>query len=48
MLQQIKLGELTVNGDRVTMATRLTADQKEILNRMGVRPIPAQFPSVKL
>jgi hypothetical protein len=42
-LQQIKVGELSVNGKRITMATRITAEQKEILNRLGVKSIPAQF-----
>jgi transposase len=46
-LQQIKVGELTVNGKRMTMATRITAEQKEILNRLGIKPIPAQFPAGK-
>jgi transposase len=43
MLQQIKVGELTVNGKSVTMATRITSEQKEILRKLGVKPIPAQF-----
>jgi len=46
-LQQIKVGELTVNGKRMRMATRITAEQKEILNRLGVKSIPAQFPGSK-
>jgi len=47
-LQQIKVGELTVNAKRMTMATRVTAEQKEILNQLGIKPIPAQFPVAKL
>ncbi len=47
ILQQIKVGELTVNGKSVTMATRTTAEQKEILRKLGVKPIPAQFPANK-
>jgi transposase len=44
LLQQIKVGELAVNGKPVIMATRPTAEQKEILNKLGVKPIPTQFP----
>lgn len=43
MLQQIKVGELSVNGKSVTMATRTPAEHKEILRQLGVKPIPAQF-----
>jgi ribonuclease HI len=43
MLQQIKVGKLTVNGKSMTMATRITSEQKEILRKLGVKPIPAQF-----
>lgn len=43
MLQQIKVGELSVNGKSVTMATRTTAEHKEILRQLGVKPIPAEF-----
>ncbi len=46
-LQQIKVGELTVNGKRMTMATRITPEQKEILDRLGVKSIPTQFPTGK-
>ena len=44
LLQQIKVGELAINGKTVTMATRPTAEQKEILHKLGVKPIPARFP----
>lgn len=30
------------------MATRTTAEQKEILNRLGVKSIPVQFPTNKI
>lgn len=43
MLQQIKVGELSVNGKIVTMATRTTTEHKEILRQLGVKPIPAEF-----
>jgi transposase len=42
-LQQIKLGELMVNGKTVTMATRLTTEQKEIFRNLGVKPTPGRF-----
>jgi hypothetical protein len=42
-LQQIKLGELMVNGKAVTMATRLTTEQKEIFRNLGVKPTPGRF-----
>ncbi|WP_429886590.1 IS1634 family transposase [Geoalkalibacter halelectricus] len=45
ILQQIKVGELSVNGKRVAMTTRITAEQREILNQLGVKPIPAQLPT---
>lgn len=41
ILKQIKVGELRGNGKRVTMATRITAEQKEILNKLGVKSISA-------
>jgi transposase len=47
MLQQIKVGELTVNSKSVTMATRTTAEHKELLRKLGVKPIPAQFSANK-
>uniref|UniRef100_A0A831XF24 Uncharacterized protein n=1 Tax=Geobacter metallireducens TaxID=28232 RepID=A0A831XF24_GEOME len=42
-LQQIKVGELTVNGKKTLMATRPTAEQRELLQRLKVKPIPARF-----
>lgn len=45
-LQQIKVGELAINGKRVTMATRPTAEQKELLQKLGVKPIPNRFKEV--
>jgi len=45
-LQQIKVGELTVNGKAVKMATQPTAEQKEILQKLGVKPIPKRFGSL--
>lgn len=44
-LQQIKVGELIVNGQPVTMTTRLNDEQKEIYRRLGIKPLPAQLPS---
>lgn len=43
LLQQIKVGELMVNGKAVTMATRLTTEQKEVLRKLGVKPILGRF-----
>jgi transposase len=48
LLQQIKVGKLTVNGKTMTMATRPTAEQKEILHKLGVKPIPTQFQGKEL
>jgi transposase len=45
VLQQIKVGELTVNGKTVAMATRPTAGQRDLLHKLGVKPIPARFPT---
>lgn len=43
LLQQIKVGELSVNGKTMIMATKPTAEQKEILHALGVKPIPTHF-----
>lgn len=48
LLQQIKVGELTVNGKTVTMATRITAEQKDIMQKLGVRPIPRELQKMDL
>ena len=45
-LQQIKVGELTVNGKAVKMATQPTGEQKEILQKLGVKQIPKRFGSL--
>lgn len=45
-LQQIKMGELTINGKTVTMATRPTTEQKELLQKLGVKPIPSRLKDV--
>jgi transposase len=45
-LQQIKVGEFTVNGKAVKMTTQPTAEQKEILQKLGVKPIPKRFGSL--
>lgn len=45
-LQQVKVGELTVNGKAVKMATQPTVEQKEILQKLGVKPIPKRFGSL--
>lgn len=42
-LQHIKVGELTVNGKKTLMATRPTPEQRELLQRLKVKPIPARF-----
>lgn len=42
-LQQIKVGTLTVNGKMTRMATRPTAEQKELLQKLGVKPIPTRL-----
>lgn len=47
-LQQIKVGQLTVNGKTLIMTTRPTAEQKEILHTLGVKPIPTRFPDKSL
>ncbi|MGD2136591.1 MAG: IS1634 family transposase, partial [Gemmatimonadales bacterium] len=44
VLQQIKVGELTVNGKTITMATKPTAEHKELLQKLGAKPIPTRFP----
>lgn len=45
-LQQIKVGDLTVNGKAVKMTTQPTVEQKEILQKLGVKPIPKRFGSL--
>lgn len=42
-LQQIKVGELTINGKKSMMATRPTEEQREFLQRLKVKPIPARL-----
>jgi len=42
-LQRIKAGELSINGKKVIMATKPTAEQKELLQKIGVKPIPARI-----
>jgi len=42
-LQRIKMGELHVNGKTVKMATRPTEEQKELLAKLGVKPIPRKI-----
>ena len=41
-LQQIKMGELEINGKMVNMATRPTTEQKELLTKLGVKQIPTK------
>jgi len=48
VLQQIKVGTLTINGKTVTLATRPTKEQKELLQKLGVKPIPSHFPEDRL
>ena len=43
VLRQIKVGTLTMNGKTVILATRPTQEQKEILQKLGVKPIPTNF-----
>lgn len=45
-LQRVKVGELAINGKTVTMATRPTTEQKELLQKLGVKPIPNRFKEV--
>jgi transposase len=45
-LQRIKVGTLTVNGKTTRMATRPTTEQKELLRKLGVKPIPTRFKDV--
>jgi len=45
-LQQIKVGELNISGKKVTMATRPTSEQKELLQKLGVGPIPSRIKDV--
>lgn len=42
-LQQIKVGTLTVNGKTTQMVTRPTPEQKELLQKLGVKPIPTRL-----
>jgi len=42
-LQRIKMGELQVNGKTVKMATRPTEEQKELLAKLGAKPIPRKI-----
>jgi transposase len=42
-LQRIKAGVLAIDGKEVKVATRPTAEQKEFLKKLGVKPIPARL-----
>jgi transposase len=42
-LQRIKAGELSINRKRTMVATKPTAEQKELLQQLGVRQIPVRF-----
>jgi transposase len=42
-LQRIKAGELSINGKKTMMATKPTAEQKELLQKIGVKPIPVRI-----
>lgn len=42
-LQQVKVGTLTVNGKTTQMATRPTSEQKELLQKLGVKPISTRL-----
>jgi len=42
-LQRIKMGELQVNGKTVKMATQPAMDQKELLAKLGLKPIPRKL-----
>lgn len=48
LLQQIKVGQLSVNGKTMIVATKPTAEQKELLQTLGVKPIPTRFPDMRL
>ena len=45
-LQRIKAGELSTNGKTVAMATRPTTEQKELLQKLGLKPIPNRLHNV--
>ncbi len=42
-LQRIKAGELSINGKKTMMATKPTVEQKELLQKIGVKPIPVRI-----
>ncbi len=42
-LQWIKAGELSINGKKTMMATKPTVEQKELLQKIGVKPIPVRI-----
>lgn len=42
-LQRVKAAVLEIGGKEVKVATRPTAEQKEILKKLGVKPIPARL-----
>ncbi|MBU4073797.1 MAG: hypothetical protein KKF28_00230, partial [Proteobacteria bacterium] len=43
-LRRIKVGEMRVGGTSSFLATEVTAEQKEIMRKLGVLPLPAAFP----
>lgn len=45
-LQQIKAGELSINGKTIIMATRPSIEQKELLQKLGVKPIPSRLKDI--
>ena len=43
-LRRIKVGEMRIGGTSSFLAAEVTAEQKEILRKLGVPPLPAAFP----
>jgi len=45
-LQQVKTGELSINGKTVIMTTRPSTEQKKLLQKLGVKPIPSRLKDI--
>jgi transposase len=48
LLRQIKIGDMRINGKPVAMVSNPTEEQKEILRKLGVKPVPALMPIKKM
>jgi transposase len=44
LLRRIKIGELEIAGKKIRIPSKSTTGQKEILERLGVQPIPVSLP----